>query len=96
MSYYDTDSQRPDVPYMVHEGACVRLERTIRRLWILCIIMFLALVITNAGWIWYEAQFEDVVTTETYESDADDGGVAIANGAGEVSYYGNGEVHEDN
>lgn len=96
MSYYDSDPQTPDVPYMVHEGTCVRLERINKRLWILCIVMFLALVVSNAGWIWYNSQFEDVVTTETYESDAEDGGVAISNGAGKVSYYGNGEVHQDN
>ena len=82
----------PMVPYIVHEGAMARQERTIKRLWILCIVMFLALIITNAGWIWYESQFEDVVTTETYESDSGDGGVAISNGSGEVSYYGEGQV----
>jgi len=83
------------IPYFVHEGMMVRQERTIKRLWVLCIIMFLALVGTNAGWIWYESQWEDVVTTESYESDANDGGVAISNGSGEVN-YGEGKVHEDN
>ena len=63
--YYDTDPATPDVPYLVHEGTCARLERTIKRLWILCIIMFLALVVSNAGWIWYESQFVDeTMTTE--------------------------------
>lgn len=61
------------IPYFVHEGMMVRQERTIKRLWILCIIMFLSLVLTNAGWIWYESQFEDVVTTtQEVEQDADD------------------------
>ena len=83
------------IPYYVHEGMMARMERVNRRFWILCIILFLGLVITNAGWIVYEAQYEDIVTTETYESDASDGGVAIANGAGEVRYYGDGEVHEE-
>ena len=50
------------IPYFVHEGMMARQERHIKRLWILCIIIFLALVGTNAGWIIYEAQFEDVVT----------------------------------
>lgn len=84
-----------DVPYIVHEGMMARLERANRRLWILCIIMFLSLVVSNAGWIWYESQWEDVVTTETYESEADDGGVAISNGSGRVDYNGKGEVYED-
>lgn len=76
------------IPYFVHEGDMARLERTVKRLWILCIIIFAALVVTNAGWIWYESQYVDVITTETYESDADFGGVAIANGSGEVNYNG--------
>lgn len=52
------------------------LERTIRRLWILCILLVLLLVGTNAAWIYYESQFEDVVTTETIESNSEDGGDA--------------------
>ncbi len=50
------------VPYVVHEGAMARQERTIKRLWILCIIIFLAFVISNGAWIWYENQFMDEVT----------------------------------
>lgn len=67
------------VPYIVHEAAQARQERTIRRLWILCIIMFLSLVISNAGWIWYESQFEEVVetTTQEVEQDADGDGSNI-------------------
>ena len=78
------------VPYLVHEGVMVRLERSNKRLWILCIIMFVALVFSNCYWVWYESQWEDVVTTESYESSADGGGVAIANGSGEVTYNGEG------
>lgn len=75
------------VPLYVHEGVVARQERTIRRLWILCIIIFAALIGTNAGWMYYESQFEDEVTT-TYTSDARDGGNAIINESGEVSVNG--------
>ena len=75
------------VPLYVHEGVVARQERTIRRLWILCIIIFAALIGTNAGWMYYESQFEDEVTT-TYTSDASDGGNAIINESGEVSVNG--------
>lgn len=88
--------EHENVPYIVHEGDMTRLERANRRLWILCILMFLALVVTNAGWIYYESQWEDVVTTETYESDAGLGGVAISNGSGEVNYGGEGKIYKDN
>ena len=88
------ENEIKDVPYFIHEGVMARMERTNRRLWILCILMFLALVITNAGWIYYESQWEDVITTESYEAEADDGGVAISNGSGKVN-YGEGKVHEN-
>ncbi len=51
-----------DVPYIAHESAQARQERTIKRLWILCIIMFVALVISNGVWIYYENQFVDEIT----------------------------------
>ena len=56
------------VPYVVHEGAMARQERTIKRLWILCLVMFLALVGTNAGWIYYESQFQVSETTVTQDN----------------------------
>lgn len=80
------------IPYYVHEGMMVRMERTIKRLWILCIIIFLAFVASNAAWIWYENQFIDEVTT--IEASTDDGGTAIANSSGEVTYYGEGESND--
>lgn len=62
-----------DVPYIVHEGAMARAERTVKRLWILSIILLIALVATNACWIWYESQWEvvDEVTTQTVTQSAD-------------------------
>ena len=68
-----------------------RQERTIRRLFIIVILLILLLVGTNAAWIWYEAQFEDCVTT--VEADTDDGGTAIANMDGEVRFYGESESY---
>lgn len=61
-------------------------ERTIRRLWALVVLLSVLLVGTNAAWIWYESQWEEVTTTETYEATTDGGGTAIANGSGEVTY----------
>jgi hypothetical protein len=52
-----------NVPYIVHEAAMARLERTIKRLWILCIIMFLAFVLSNGAWIYYESQWQTIDET---------------------------------
>ena len=63
-----------DVPYIVHEGAMARAERTVKRLWVSTIILLIALIATNAGWIWYESQWEvveEVTTTQTVTQSAD-------------------------
>ena len=87
----DEDRKIADVPYIVHEGDMARLERIIKRLWILCIIMFIALVGTNAYWIWFESQFEEVVTTQEVTQDVDTGnGDATVTGIGDI--YGTGET----
>lgn len=51
------------VSYIVYESTMARLERTIKRLWILCIIIFLAFVVSNGAWIYYESQYIDEVVT---------------------------------
>ena len=53
-----------NIPYIAHESEVARQERTIKRLWILSIVIFLAFVVSNAGWIVYESSFEDRVTIE--------------------------------
>lgn len=43
------------------------LERTIRRLWILCILLILLLLGSWIGFYAYESQYEDVVITQENE-----------------------------
>lgn len=65
-----------EVPYIVHEGAMARMDRTIKRLWVCVILLIVLLVVSNAGWIYYESQFEQVeetTTTQTVKQDAEDG-----------------------
>lgn len=75
-----------DVPFIVHESAMARAERSFKRLWAAIILLIVLLFGSNAGWIWYESQFEE--TTTTIEAEADDGGNAIANNNGMVNYNG--------
>lgn len=63
------------IPYIVHEADMARQERTIKRLWILCILLVILLVGSNGAWFLYERQF--VEETMTIEADASDGGNAI-------------------
>lgn len=99
----------PDsVPYIVHEGEMARLEaihkedkersdKKFNRLFWLCIVIFAAFILTNAGWLFYESQFEEVSTSVTQEVSSEGGGDAIINGdrAGAV-FYGESEADGDN
>ena len=85
-----------DVPYIVFESELARLERIIRREFVLIIVSVILLVGTNACWLWYENQFEEVTTTEvTQDVDSGDGGDAIINdgvrinGEGDTDSQGN-------
>lgn len=74
-----------NIPYIVFEGEMTRQERTIKRLWILVIILMALFVGTNGAWIYYNNSYEDVKTTITQQVDHDGNGDAIVNGTGEVT-----------
>lgn len=82
------ERQAPDkIDYLVHEDQMVRMERVIKRLWILCIIIFVAFVGSNCAWLYYELQF----TTEEVTQDVDTGnGAAYVAGIGDI--YGTGQT----
>lgn len=48
-------------------------ERIIRRLWILCIIIFLVCTLSNFGWLYHESKYKQEETIRI-EQEADDGG----------------------
>ena len=79
------------IPFVAHEADMTRMERIIRRLWILCIILVLALVGTNAAWVVYESQFEDISVDQEVET-----GEGDANVIGVGDYYGTGEADDSN
>lgn len=68
-----------------------RFERTIKRLWILCIILIITLLGTNAGWIYYESQFVTTETTVEQEVDTGDGDATVIG----VGDYNDGESTTD-
>lgn len=71
------------IPYFVHEAVTSRMERANKRLWIIVIVLILALVGTNAGWIYYESQFTDEVITQEVETG---NGTAVVSGTGDAIY----------
>ncbi len=77
------------IPYYVHEMEMTRLDRINKRLWIILIVIFLAFVGTNAGWIIYENQFEEIRVVQDVDSGE---GPAIVSGTGNA-IYGEGETN---
>ena len=79
--------QAEPVPFIAHESAMARMERTIKRLWMLLVLMLLLLVGSNIAWIVYESQWEVYETTE----------VTQENENGYNSYIGNdGDIYNGN
>lgn len=68
------------IPYIAHEQEMARRERTEKRLWITIILLIVLLVGSNAGWMYYESQFTDTVTTQEVVQEADNGNNSFIGG----------------
>lgn len=60
-----------------------RMERTIKRLWIVVLVLIILLAASNGAWIWYESQF--VEESVWQEVDTGEGDAFVA-GIGDVNY----------
>ena len=98
----DLDLQNLDVQtkalYMAFESSQARMERVNFKLWIVVLVLIVALIGTNAGWIWYENQWKYVDTTtvtQDVEAQSDDGSDLNINTVGGDFYGGQGESISD-
>lgn len=85
------ERENTSVPYFVHEGILARMERTIKRLWILCIVLIILFVGTNGAWLWYENQFIEQTIEITQENE--DGYNNYIGNDGDIN---NGETNDHN
>lgn len=76
------ESNKPNVRQYDIDLLSAMAERTIKRLWIIILVLIIALIGTNGAWLYYESQFETVETT--IEAEQGDG-VNIV-GGGDVNY----------
>lgn len=56
------------VPYIVHEGILARMERIIRRLWIIILVLIALLVGSNIAWLIYESNYQTVRSYKVEQS----------------------------
>jgi len=66
-----------------YEIAIGSLQMQSKRLFILCIILIVVLVGTNAGWLIHESMYADETTTVSQEVDTGEGD-AIITGVGDI------------
>jgi len=78
------------IPFHSHEMDMDRAERTQKRLWVIIIILIVALIGSNVGWLLYESQFIDEMVTQEIETGD---GLAVVSGIGDAVY---GESETDN
>lgn len=72
------------VPYIVHESDMSRLERQLKRLCIVVLVLIFLLVGSNCAWLWYESQFQ-VIEETVIETEQDGSGINIV-GGGDIEY----------
>jgi len=80
--------RKTPVPFYAVESMLDRQGLTIKRLWVMCILLIILLVGTNALWIWYESQWEYFETEQKVEQEidaelGDDGGDFTVIGIGD-------------
>lgn len=68
----------------IHDAYISMAERTIKRLWVLIVLLVILLVASNLTWLHYESQFTDEETT-TIDSTQDGDGINIV-GGGNITY----------
>lgn len=62
--------ENKSVPYVAYESALMHSSKANKRLTIICVILVVALILSNLAWVIYEKQFETVEeTTEEYTYD---------------------------
>ena len=64
------------MPYTIFEDFKETSIKTIKMLFSTIIILVILLVGTNAAWLWYESQFENVAETEKIVVESEKDGVA--------------------
>lgn len=69
--------EKADIPYIAHESMMARMERITHRQWIVILVLILALVASNVGWIIYESQWEVVEETNVSQEAETDNGDAV-------------------
>ena len=80
------NNNKKDVPYIVHESALARMERIVKRFFILLIIAVLVIFASNAFWLWAWMQYDYTgeETVYTYQQDGEGVNIVGDNNTGGI------------
>lgn len=85
------DGDKATIPYIAHEGALARMERTTSRLFKVIVVLIIALFLSNALWLYAWTRY-DYTSDATVTVDGKDG---IANYIGNDGDITNGEGYSE-
>ena len=61
--------EKKDIPYIVHEGAMARMERSNRRLLIALAISMVVMLLNNIAWLVYDHAGQNITQEYTSETE---------------------------
>ena len=67
--------ERTTIPYIVHEGTMVRMERQIKRITVALIVTVILMFVSNALWLWAWVQYDYTGKTTTTRITQDGQGI---------------------
>ena len=79
----EQESLPATMPTWAYQKTVEALKTVNKRLWIALLVLFIAFVATNAAWMVYENQFEDIVVTQDIATGE---GAAVVSGTGDATY----------
>ena len=71
------------IPYIVHEGIMVRMERQIRRIAVALIIAVILMFVSNALWLYAWTQY-DYTSTQSVDIDGKQGNANYVENGGSI------------
>ena len=83
---YTKEQQVANVPFFIHEATVERLERLNKRWFILALVIFIALIATNAGWIIYESKYETYYYSQEAQTENAPAITLLNTGEGDINY----------
>lgn len=75
--------ERTTIPYIVHEGTMVRMERQIKRITVALIVTVILMFVSNALWLYAWTQY-DYTSTQSVDIDGKQGNANYVENGGSI------------